>query len=118
MFIDSPVKVNYGSSGVKCCYGKYTSRAGGARPEDGAAAINIWSLRDQAMFKQHTITPLPFNLWPKRCQHLEVLEVRTRIVVWSFEDKRSVLEFWMTGDATQCLGADVAFADVPVPVDA
>ncbi len=59
MFIDSPAKINYGSSGAECCYGRDTSRSAGARREGGAAAINIWSLRDQAMFKQRTIAPLP-----------------------------------------------------------
>ncbi len=36
MFIDSPAKVNYGSSGAECCYGRDTSRSAGARREGGA----------------------------------------------------------------------------------
>jgi len=47
MFIDSAAKVNCGSSGAECCYGRNTSRSAGARPEGSAAAINIRSLRDQ-----------------------------------------------------------------------
>ena len=54
----------------------------------------------------------------KGSQRLEIFEICTRIIVWSFEDKGSVFEFWMTSDAAQCIGADVTFADVPVPVDA
>jgi hypothetical protein len=49
MFIDSPDKVNDGSSGAECCYGGTdTSRSAGARAEGGAAAINIWFLRDRS----------------------------------------------------------------------
>ena len=29
-----------------------------------------------------------------------------------------MFEFWVTGDAAQCVSADVAFADVPVTIDA
>jgi len=53
MFIDSPAKFNCGSSGAECCYRRHTSRSAGARPEGVAAAINIWSLRDQA-YSSHT----------------------------------------------------------------
>jgi len=55
MFIDS-AKFNCGSSGVECCYRRHTSRSAGARPESIAAAINIWSLRDQA-YSSHTLLP-------------------------------------------------------------
>ncbi len=37
MFIDSAAKVNYGSSGAEWL-----------RPEGGAPAINIWSLRNRS----------------------------------------------------------------------
>ena len=54
------LKVNYGSSGAECCCCTDTSRSAGARgPGGGAAAINIWSLRDRSNVEQHTITPLP-----------------------------------------------------------
>src|SRR6476659_1498726 len=52
MFIDS-AKFNCGSSGAECCYRRHTSRSAGARPEGVAAAINIWSLGDQA-YSSHT----------------------------------------------------------------
>jgi len=39
MFIDSPAKINCGSSGAEYCYRRHTSRSAGARPEGVAAAI-------------------------------------------------------------------------------
>ena len=53
----------------------------------------------------------------KRSQPLEVLEVCARIVVRSLENESSMFEFWMTRDAAKCVGADMTFADMPVPVD-
>ena len=54
----------------------------------------------------------------KRSQHLEIFDVRARIVVWSLENKSSVFEFWMTGDTAECVGADMTFPDMPMPIDA
>ncbi len=54
----------------------------------------------------------------KRSQHFEILEVRARIVVRSFQNEGCVCEFRMLGDATQRLVANVSFADMPVPIDA
>jgi hypothetical protein len=58
-------------------------------------------------------------LWlNKRPQHREVFDVGTGVVVWSFENEGSMLELGVPGDALQGVGADMAFTDVPVAVDA
>src|ERR1044072_5405781 len=60
----------------------------------------------------------PLLILHKRAKHLEVFQVRARIVIRRFEDEGAVREFWVLGHAPERVGADVAFADVPMPVDA
>src|ERR1051326_8184290 len=54
----------------------------------------------------------------KRAQHREIAEVGAGIVVGRLEDEGGVFEFRVLGDAAKCVETDVAFADVPVTVDA
>ena len=46
-------------------------------------------------------------------EHIQVFQVRARIVVGRFENEGGVREFGMLGRAAKRVAADLAFADVP-----
>src|SRR6185369_5938296 len=53
----------------------------------------------------------------KRSQRLQVLEVRARIVVRSFQNERGMSQLWMRSKSPQRFSSYVTFADMPVPID-
>src|SRR5439155_23202726 len=53
----------------------------------------------------------------ERAEHIQVLQIGARVVVGCFEDESGMREFWMLGHATECLRADVAFANMPMSID-
>src|SRR5260370_12494987 len=56
------------------------------------------------------------RLTDKRSQRFKVLQIRARIVVRRFEDERGVRKVRVPREAPQSFTADVAFANVPVPI--
>ncbi len=56
MFIATPPKLIAAPAEPNVAAASDTSRSAGARSWGGPATINIWSLRDPAVFEQHTFT--------------------------------------------------------------
>jgi hypothetical protein len=54
----------------------------------------------------------------KRSQRFQILHISTRIVVGRLQNERAVREFGMLRESSESVSADVAFADVPVTIDA
>ena len=54
----------------------------------------------------------------ERAQYVQIFEIRAGIVIGRFQNEGGVREARVLGDAAQGVAAEVAFADMPVAIDA